>query len=511
MENVKDYGIFMLDPQGHIVTWSLGAERILGYKEEEILGRDFRDIFTPHDVSKEQPQRELRDARDKGRAEDERWHVRKDGSRFWASGVVTPLRDDRGSLRGFAKVLRDITERKLHEDRLAEENQRKDEFFAMLSHELRNPLSAISNATHLLSKEESACVQEAAGIIQRQVNGLVQLVNDLTDVSRMTTGKIHLHIGRVQLNEVVKRAVESVQHVIDARQQNLSLSIPQEAIWVDADANRLQQAFSNVLNNAAKYTDRSGRIWMLVERVGNEAFVKVRDNGAGIATEMLDRIFELFIQADRSLDRSQGGLGIGLTLVRRLVEMHGGKIEALSQGIGHGSEFVIRLPVVAEIDLQDSRATSKPGTPVKNLRLVLAEDNRDAAQTMAMLLRKLGHEVNVVHDGGAALQAVGSVKPDVILLDIGLPGLNGYEVAERLRNDPESADLRLIAISGYGQPQDRERSKAAGFQRHLVKPVSPEDLQEALSDTDAQTASTKILAMSSAPTWSLLCLSIPGS
>jgi CheY-like chemotaxis protein/two-component sensor histidine kinase len=305
----------------------------------------------------------------------------------------------------------------------------------------------------------------------------------------MTTGKIQLHIQRVRLNDVVQRAVESIQHVIDARKHELSLSVPKEAIWVDADATRLQQALANVLNNAAKYTDRGGQIWLSVERVGNEAFVKVKDNGTGILAEMLDRIFELFIQADRSLDRSQGGLGIGLTLVKRLVEMHGGKIEALSQGIGHGSEFVIRLPVMAESVSPDSETQTPPIHPEKKLRLVVAEDNCDTAHTMAMLLRKLGHEVDVVHDGAATLEAVRAVKPDVLLLDIGLPALNGYEVAERLRQDADLSDLPVIAISGYGQPQDRERSKVAGFQCYLVKPVSPGALQEALNQlTDGQAA-----------------------
>ncbi len=482
MENVKDYGIFMLDPEGSIVTWSIGAERILGYKEEEILGRNFCEIFTSHDVSKDQPRLELSEARQKGRAEDERWHVRKDGSRFWASGVVSPLWDDHGSLRGFAKVLRDITERKRYEDRIAEENQRKDEFLAMLSHELRNPLAAISNAARLLRLEQtSSTVDDAASIIERQISGLVELVNDLTDVSRMTTGKIQLHVERVQLNDVVSRAVESVQHVLGERHHQLAISVPHEAIWVNADANRLQQALANVLNNAAKYTDPGGRISVAVERLGNEAFVKIKDNGTGISAEMLDRIFELFIQADRSLDRSQGGLGIGLALVRRLVEMHGGRIQAFSAGNGQGSEFVIRLPVVPEVTAPDSQAQSEPIAPGKELQLVLAEDNRDTAQTMALLLKGLGHKVRVFYDGPAALQAVQGNKPDVLLLDLGLPGLNGFEVAERVRQDRALDTVHLIAISGYGQSQDRERSRAAGFERHLVKPVSLEQVQDVLS------------------------------
>ncbi len=254
-----------------------------------------------------------------------------------------------------------------------------------------------------------------------------------------------------------------------------------EAIWVDADPHRLEQALANLLNNAAKYTDPGGRIRLTVERVGNEAFVRVKDNGAGIAAEMLDRIFDLFIQADRSLDRSQGGLGIGLTLVRRLVEMQGGKVEAFSDGVGHGSELVVRLPVMPEVIAPSREPPSKPVRPSTKLHLLLAEDNHDTAQTMAMLLRALGHEVDVVHDGSAALREVEKSKPDALLIDIGLPGLNGYEVAERLRQQPNLSDVRIIAISGYCQRKDHQRSKLAGIDRHLVKPVSVETLQDVLS------------------------------
>jgi CheY-like chemotaxis protein len=351
----------------------------------------------------------------------------------------------------------------------------------MLSHELRNPLAAISNAARLLRLEPSSTVNDAAGIIERQVSGLVGLVNDLTDVSRMTSGKIQLHVERAQLNDVVSRAVESVQHVLGARHHQLALSVPQEAIWVNADANRLQQALANVLNNAAKYTDPGGHVSLAVERFGNEAVIKIKDNGTGISAEMLDRIFELFIQADRSLDRSQGGLGIGLTLVRRLVEMHGGKIQAFSAGIGQGGEFVIRLPVVPEIAASDSEVQTEPIAPGKELQLVLVEDNRDTAETMALLLTGLGHKVRVFYDGPAALQAVQGNKPDVLLLDLGLPGLNGFDVAERVRQDPALDTVHLIAISGYGQSQDRERSRAAGFERPLVKSVSLEQVQDVLS------------------------------
>jgi len=486
MDNIKDYAIFMLDPTGQIMTWSLGAERILGYKEEEILGHDFCAIFTPHDISKEQPQQELHEASEKGRAEDERWHIRKDGSRLWASGVVTPLWDETGALRGYAKVLRDITERKLNEDRMAEENQRKDEFLAMLSHELRNPLAAISNGTQLLKLEKSPTAIEVAGVIDRQVTSLIQLVNDLTDVARMTTGKFQLRIERVSLIDIIKRAVEVVQHDMDARRHELTVSMPQEAIWIDADSNRLQQAFGNLLSNSAKYTDPGGRVWLTIERAGNEVFIKVKDNGAGILVEMLDRIFDLFIQADRSLDRSQGGLGIGLTLVKRLIEMHGGKIEARSEGAGLGSEFVVRLPVVPETMAPASGDVEKPVQVGQGLRVLIAEDNTDTAVTMSRLLQHLGHTVEIVQDGAAVLRAVQNTKPDVLLLDIGLPGMNGYEVAERLRQQADVGDLHLIAVTGYGQEKDRERSQLAGFDHHFVKPVDVVKLQELLCGLAAE-------------------------
>ncbi len=482
MDNVKDYGIFMLDQAGIIVTWSLGAERILGYKEEEILGHNFCQIFTPHDIDKEQPQFELAEAREKGRAEDERWHLRKDGSRLWASGVVTPLWDANGTLRGFVKVLRDISERKRNEDRMAEENQRKDEFLAMLSHELRNPLAAISNAVQLLKLDPDESGPQSTGIIERQVASLVQLVDDLIDVSRMRTGKIQLRIERVPLNDIVSRAVEAVRHVIEERRHELAVSVPSEAIWVDADPNRLQQVFCNLLNNAAKYTDPGGKIELKVERLGNDAFIRVNDNGTGIVADMLPRIFDLFIQADRSLDRSQGGLGIGLTLVKRLVEIHGGTVEARSEGVGRGSEFTVRLSVVPELASIDRPIASEAVPSNNGLRLLLAEDNQDTAETMAILLRKLGHEVEVVYDGSAALRAIQTFRPNVLLVDIGLPVINGYQVAERVRQQSELNHIRLIALTGYGQQEDCDRSCAAGFDHHLVKPIDLVKLQELLPD-----------------------------
>lgn len=482
MDTVQDFAIFMLDEAGRIMTWNLGAERILGYKEDEILGHDFRQIFTPNDSATDQPEFELVTAKEKGRAEDERWHVRKDGSRFWASGVVTPLWDDSGRLRGFAKVLRDITERKRAEERLAEQNQRKDEFLAMLAHELRNPLAAIANSVQLLKLEHGGNPPETVRIIERQVDGLERMVSDLSDASRMSAGKIQLKIGRIKLQDVIDRAVETIAPKFEERRHTFSREMTAAAIWLEADGGRLEQVFCNLLNNAAKYTEPGGKISLALERTGNEAVVSVRDTGTGIMSEMLPRIFDLFIQADTSLERAQGGLGIGLTLVKRLVEMHGGKVEAHSEGIGRGSEFVVRLPVIAEtaVELAPATPTVIAPAPHKGLKLLLAEDNVDTAMTLGMLLRKLGHTVEIVHDGPAALRAVDGNRPDAMLLDIGIPGLDGYQVAQRLRQKPEYAAMRLIAMTGYGQEEDIERSRKSGFDHHLVKPVSLATLQELL-------------------------------
>ncbi|MCE9606115.1 MAG: PAS domain S-box protein [Planctomycetia bacterium] len=482
MDTVQDFAIFMLDETGKIITWNLGAERILGYKEEEILGHNFCQIFTPNDSASEQPEFELATAKEKGRAEDERWHVRKDGSRFWASGVVTPLWDDAGKLRGFAKVLRDITERKRTEERMAEQNQRKDEFLAMLAHELRNPLAAIANAVQLIKLEHGGNPPETVQIIERQVDGLERMVSDLSDASRMSAGKIQLRIGRVRLQDVVERAAETIAPKFEERRHAFSIAMSTAAIWLEADGSRLEQVFCNLLNNAVKYTEPGGKITLAVERQGNEAIVSIRDTGTGIMSEMLPRIFDLFIQADNSLERAQGGLGIGLTLVKRLVEMHGGKVEARSEGVGHGSEFIVRLPVVAEtaVVLPPAPQAAVP-EPRKGLQLLLAEDNVDTALTLGMLLRKLGHAVEIVHDGPAALRAVDVRKPDALLLDIGLPGLDGYQVAQRLRQHPENAATRLIAMTGYGQEEDLEMSRRSGFDHHLVKPVSLATLKELLA------------------------------
>jgi PAS domain S-box-containing protein len=479
-ENVKDFAIFLLDTNGKIATWNSGAERILGYKEEEIIGQPYAIIFTPQDIVKNQPQYELQIARDKSRSEDERWHVRKDGSQFWASGVVTPLWDEDGKLRGFAKVMRDITARKRAETELAEANRRKDEFLAMLGHELRNPLAPITNSVHALRSEQltSPTAQEAIAMIDRQAKRLTRLVDDLLDVSRITTGKIHVRKERVDLHTIITHAVETTRHLVESRKLELTVSLPTESIWLEADPARMEQVMSNLISNAAKYTEPGGHIWLTVERQGPEAIVSIADTGIGILPEMLPDIFELFVQGDRSLDRAQGGLGIGLTLVKALVQMHEGRVLARSPGVGKGAEFIVRLPVVAEVLPIQPQESPAPIPRGRSLRLLVVDDSKDTVDSLAMVMRANGHEVSTANSGPAGLRSALEEPFEAVLLDLGLPGIDGYEIATRIRE--KDGKILLIAITGYGQATDRERSKKSGFDHHLVKPVDPMKLQSLL-------------------------------
>ena len=365
---------------------------------------------------------------------------------------------------------------------LADEDRRKDEFLAMLAHELRNPLAAISSAVHLAklspSVEQRAWSDE---VISRQVRQLSHLIDDLLDVSRIRLGKIQLRKRAVDVNEIVTRAIETVKPMLDRKKHVLDLHLNAGPLHIDADPTRLEQGVVNLLTNATKYTDDGGRIVVSLRRDGDRILIRVKDSGMGIAPEMLAKIFELFVQVDGSLDRSQGGLGIGLTLVRKLVEMHGGTVSAFSEGPGLGSEFVVSLPVATatgeagpSYDLPAIKQTTEPR------RILVVDDNLDSARGLARLLRSSGHEVAVVHDGPSALDAVQISAPDVILLDIGLPGMDGYQVASAIRAQGLHA-AKIIAVSGYGQDDDRRKSKDAGFDHHLVKPIDPDRLHALLA------------------------------
>ncbi len=370
-----------------------------------------------------------------------------------------------------------------HAAELADLHRRKDEFLAMLSHELRNPLSPILNAAHILrlQKDENPLQQQARAVIERQVNQLSRLVNELLEVSRVITGTIRLRPERLDIRAVVEQAVESVSPLIDQRGHQLFVSLPAEPVWSEGDAARLEQVVINLLNNAAKYTHEGGMIWVNLQPEGDEVTLRVRDTGVGIAPELLPRIFDLFTQADRSLDRSQGGLGIGLSLTQRLVELHHGEIEAHSAGLGQGSEFIVRLPVLRTSEMEtDMTSTGTVKQAAQGWRVLVVDDNVDAANMIAMMLQIYGYQAETVYSAKSALEMAVEYRPDFVVLDIGLPGMDGYEVARRLRQIHELKDTRLIAATGYGQDSDRQRSEEAGFDHHLVKPIDPEKLQTVL-------------------------------
>ncbi len=383
----------------------------------------------------------------------------------------------------------DVTDQKRLEEELrrrAEElvgaDRRKDQFLAMLAHELRNPLAPIRNAVELMRQVETLdpSFQPSREMVERQVKHLARLVDDLLDVSRITQGSIRLRKEVVDLGAVVQRAVEATRALIESRAHRLSVQLPVEPVRLEADPTRLEQLISNLLNNAAKYTMPGGQIWVTALREGSEAVVRVRDTGIGVPPDVLDRVFDPFVQqTEGSLARTDGGLGVGLTLVRSLVEMHGGRVEAASPGLGQGSEFVVRLP--APPIEAGPPAELAPATTPRALRVLVVEDNIDAAESLATLLRLWNHDVSVVHDGNTALETAREQQPEVVLLDIGLPGLDGYQVARRLREDLHLDHALLVAMTGYGQPEDRRRSQEAGIQYHFVKPVEPLVLRNLLA------------------------------
>ncbi len=359
--------------------------------------------------------------------------------------------------------------------KIQDEDQRKNEFLAMLAHELRNPLAPISNAIHVLDAQHDKPerIGWAKDVIGRQLKQLVRLVDDLLDVSRITRGKIQLKIENVDAARVVAAAIETSRPFIDAMEHRVNVALPQQPAFVHGDSARVAQVLANLVTNAAKYTEKGGTIDIMVAKEGSEVVFRVRDSGVGIPPEALSTIFELFTQVDRTLDRSRGGLGIGLTLVRRLVEMQGGTVHAHSAGKDHGSEFTVRLPAA---DAQGTVATAPAArslmTPA-GVKVLIVDDNHDVAESTAMLLRMVGCEVHVAFDGVVALQSLSTMRPDAVLLDIGLPGMNGYEVAAQIRAQPQHANTLLVAVSGYGQEDHRQRSKTAGFDYHMVKPIDP--------------------------------------
>jgi two-component system, sensor histidine kinase len=375
------------------------------------------------------------------------------------------------------------------EEALREADRRKDEFLAILAHELRNPLAPIRNSLHIqrLTSHNDPATERLVEMMERQVNHMVRLVDDLLEISRISRGRIELRKESVEIAAVVESAVETSRPLIETRHQQLVVEVPPEPLILEGDPVRLAQVFANLLNNATKYTDIGGQIWLTVRREGQAVAISVRDSGVGIPAEMLPRVFELFTQVDRSAGRAQGGLGIGLTLVKSLVEMHGGSVAVHSEGCGKGSEFVVRLPLAAEAR-QVGRASLPEGSPsvLAPRRVLVVDDNRDAAESLGMVLNLLGAEAHVVSSGPEALEALGTYRPAVVLLDIGMPGMDGYEVAKRIRQQPDFRDVTLVALTGWGQEEDRRRSRTAGFDYHLIKPADVSALKTLLNSLEAR-------------------------
>lgn len=476
VDGVKDYAIFGLDPSGTVVSWNTGAQNIKGYAESEIVGTHFSRFYTPEDLARKWPERELEIARAQGRFEDEGWRVRKDGTRFWANVIITALYDDERRLIGFAKVTRDLTVRRRMEA-MQDTGRQMNEFLAMLGHELRNPLAAIVNALELMRIGQAHTLAQAQAVIDRQVTHLVRIVDDLLDVSRITRGKIALNKIALDLNELIQHLVESVRPSVDRHRHTVDLQLAGGSVLVLADPTRLSQVILNLMGNAMKYTPDGGRIAIATECETYEAVLRIRDNGIGISADLLPQVFDLFVQGETSLARTESGLGIGLTLVKRLTELQGGSVEAFSNGLGKGSEFIVRLPRM--LDRVDARGLVEPAAetqPGSRRRLLVVDDNLDSATTLAALLEVMGHEVRTVNDGQAAISVATGFDPDAVFMDIGLPGMNGYEVARKFRDLPALASIALIAFTGYGQDEDRRRLREAGFDHHLVKPSRAAEL-----------------------------------
>jgi two-component system CheB/CheR fusion protein len=482
-------GMVMIDPDGLIVLVNSQAEKLFGYQRQELIGQPVSVLVPERVRSKHETYRAGFFARPEARpmgAGRDLFGRRRDGTEFPLEIGLNPIETEEGVFALSAIV--DITERKqleqelrLRLEELATADRQKNEFLAMLGHELRNPLAPMRNALHLMKMPgvDEHVVQNAREIMERQVHHLVRLVDDLLDVSRIISGRIELRQDAIDVVDAARRAIETAQPAIDSQGHQLVVSFPSEPAWVEGDLVRLAQVVANLLTNAAKYTPQAGRIWLTVDSTDEDVFVSVRDRGIGIDAEFLPRVFDLFVQADSSLARSYGGLGIGLTLVKRLMTMHRGSVSASSAGIGHGSEFVVRLPLSkrGSVRAPESNATQPRITDALERRVLVVDDNVDAAKSTAAILELAGYSVRCEHDGRSALEAAKLYQPDVIVLDIGLPDMTGYEVAARLRAHPKFNRIPLVAVTGYGQEPDRRRAKEVGIDQHLTKPVDPETLR----------------------------------
>ena len=486
LANVRD-SVVVTDLSGVVTYWNEGATRLFGWTAAEMLGEPYVKRFADPEV------RALVGSRIRSIETGDEWLMefedyRKDGSRIWIDARVNRVEDSTGRPVGILGLAHDITDRKRAERDLKEADRQKDEFLALLAHELRNPLAPLRNGLQVirLAEGDGESVAQARDMMERQLGHMVRLIDDLLDVSRIGRNKMQLRRSRVPLAEVIGNAVETARPAIEAAGHRLDVALPAEAFILDGDLTRLAQVVSNLLVNSAKYTEPGGQIRLDVETHAAEVVLSVRDTGIGIPAEALPHIFDMFSQVDRSIERSTGGLGIGLALVKGLVEMHGGSVTARSDGQGLGSTFTVRLPLPDTAD--EPAPTARSGAPLPSdrskRRILVVDDNRDSALSMAKLLKLLGNEVRLAHDGVDAIEAAEAFRPEVILMDVGMPRLNGYEATRRIREQPWGRPIRIIALTGWGQSDDRVKSSEAGCDAHLVKPVDFSDLEKALSSPD---------------------------
>ncbi|MEI2580845.1 hybrid sensor histidine kinase/response regulator [Scytonema sp. PRP1] len=518
IEGVTNYAIFMLGPNGHFVSWNIGAERILGYQEAEIIGQPFEHIFTPEAIERGQPEQVLRTAVAEGFSKENRWHIRKDGTHFWAQCVLTPLRDENGNLRGFSKIMQDITERKLAEEErnqllLREQaaraqaeaaNRSKDDFLAIVSHELRTPMTAILGWAGMLQTGmlDEDRVSDAIETIERNANSQMQLIEDLLDISRIVQGNLSLNFSSINLVEVIADAIEVVQPSADNKNIQLECVLDTPVELIRGDSDRLQQVVWNLLCNAIKFTPNGGRVEVRLSVVSdseqqatdNYAQIQVSDTGKGISADFLPYVFERFRQADSTSTRSNKGLGLGLAIARHLVELHGGIIQAESPGIGQGATFTVMLPLLAipsakeaqtsnsnQIQAltfgEDTAALENPPR-LDGLQVLVVDDEGDVREWISTVLTESGAQVIAVGSVGEALAALEQLRPDVLVSDIGMPDEDGYTFIRKVRElgSEMGGGIPAVALTGYAREEDYRQAKAAGFQLHIAKPIKASEL-----------------------------------
>jgi PAS domain S-box-containing protein len=501
VESVSDYSIFAIDTGGRILSWNKGAEEVFGYRKEEIVGESFAILFTPEDRSQGAPERELENVRNNGRSGENRWHLRKDGSRLWVSGLVNPLRDEAGNLVGYVKVARgddeEASARKRAEEKREEDLERervarsesedasrmKDEFIALISHELRSPLNAILGWTRILrqGRPDEELYQRATEIIERSARMQSQLIDDLMDTARIVRGKVKLEVQPVNLAPLIEKAMDVVRPAADAKGITLDAVLDREADQITGDPDRLQQVVWNLLSNAVKFTTEGGRVEVKLGRVDPYIQISVRDTGCGISPEFMPYLFERYRQADASAARRKGGLGLGLSLVRQLVEMHGGSVTAESEGEDKGATFIIKLPVRA-IYTAETERPPLAGVKTKSLEGVWAavvDDEANARELITSVLESHGARVTAFASAGEAIEMLTSERrPDVLVCDLAMPGEDGFSLIHKLREWEKVSDgvLPAIALTAFGRVEDRTRALYAGFQMHIAKPVEPVEL-----------------------------------